>query len=122
MSGPPRIRQLEERLAVGRRWHDGNYVFTTTIGTPLDEINVTHGFHAALRRADLPRQRFHDLRHACATLLLKHGEELAVVSKLLGHSSVTTTANVYMHLTRDMQRRAADRMDAILTPRSVAVG
>jgi integrase len=47
--------------------------------------------------------------------------DLAVISKLLGHSSFSTTANVYAHLTRDTQRRAADRMDAILgAPRTVA--
>jgi integrase len=109
-----RVRQLEERLAAGRRWQDGDFVFTSTIGTPLDGINVTHGFQAALAAAGLPRQRFHDLRHACATLLLENGEDLAVVSKLLGHSSYTTTANVYAHLTRDMRRRAANTMDAIV--------
>jgi integrase len=49
-------------------------------------------------------------------MLLEQGEDLAVVSKLLGHSSFNTTANVYAHLTRDMQRRAAARMDSILTP------
>jgi len=109
-----RRRQLEERLAAGRRWQDGDYVFTTTAGTPLDGINVTHRFQQNVAAAGLPRQRFHDLRHACATLLLEHGEDLAVVSKLLGHSSLATTADIYSHLTRAMQHRAADRMDAIL--------
>jgi integrase len=115
-----RIRQLEERVAAGRRWKDAHYLFTTRIGTPLDGINVTHSFQAALMAAGLPHQRFHDLRHACATLLLEQGEDLAVVSKLLGHSSFSTTANIYAHLTRDMQRRAADRMDRILMATSSA--
>lgn len=116
-----RVRQLEERLAAGSRWQEDGFVFTTSIGTPLDGINVTHAFQAALRAAGLPHQRFHDLRHACATLLLEQGEDLAVVSKLLGHSSLSTTADVYAHLTRDMQRRAAGRMDTILAaPRQAA--
>jgi integrase len=78
---------------------------------------VTHAFQAALVRAGLRRQRFHDLRHACATLRLEQGEELAVVSRILGHASITTTANVYGHLSNAMQDRAAERMDAVLARR-----
>jgi site-specific recombinase XerD len=73
-----------------------------------------HRFDAALAAAGLPRHRFHDLRHACATLRLEHGEELAVVSRILGHSNLSTTADIYGHLTEAMLDRAADRTDAIL--------
>jgi integrase len=90
-------------------------VFATTIGTPLDPRNFTRAFHAALDRAGLPRQRVHDMRYACATLLIEEGEDLAVVSRLLGHSNLSTTADVYAHLTRGMQQRAADRIDALLS-------
>jgi len=69
-----------------------------------------------------PDQRFHDLRHACATLRLEQGEELAVVSRILGHASITTTANVYGHLTDAMASRAAERTDAILGGRMAARG
>jgi integrase len=102
-----RRRQVEERLAAGSRWRDGDYVFATPLGQSLDAANVTHRFHAALSAAGLPRQRFHDLRHCCATLRLEQGEELAVVSRILGHASITTTANVYGHLTDAMLGRAA---------------
>lgn len=112
-----RTRQLEERLASGRRWVDRDFVFASAIGTPLDSRNVTHRFQDALERAGLPRQRFHDLRHVCATLLREHGEDLDVVSRILGHASITTTANFYGHLTPAMLERSAARMDAILEPR-----
>jgi integrase len=65
------------------------------------------------------RQRFHDLRHACATLRLQ-GDELAVVSRILGHASITTTANVYGRLTDRMLGRAAERTDTILRRRLAA--
>ena len=114
-------RQRRERLAAGSRWHDGDFVFTTATGAPLDHSNVLHDFQAAVARAGLRRQRFHDLRHACATLLLEQGEELGVVSKILGHSNVATTADVYAHLTPAMAQRAAERLDGILR-RPAAVG
>jgi integrase len=66
---------------------------------------------AALREQ---RQRFHDTRHAYGSLVLEAGEDLAIVSRLLGHTDIGTTANVYAHLSRTLQGRAADRLDGIL--------
>ena len=116
-----RVRQLEERLAAGTRWQDGDFVFASSIRTPLDSRNVTHALQAALARAGLPRQRFPVLRHAYATLMLD-GEELAVISRSLGHATISTTADVYAHLTPAMLERSAARMHAILGRRSEATG
>ena len=90
-----------------RLWRDGDFVFTTKVGEPLDTSTLTRAFQAALRRAGLPRQRFHDLRHACATLHLEAGEELLVVSRMLGHSTISTTADIYAHITPAMLERTA---------------
>ena len=60
-------------------------------------------------------QRFHDLRHAFATLMVESGEDLGVVSRILGHADFATTADVYAHLTPAMLDRAAERMEAILS-------
>jgi integrase len=78
---------------------------------------VTRDLQTALAREGLPRQRFHDLRHACATLLLEDCEELAVVSRILGHAELSTTADIYAHLTPSMLERSAGRMDSILARR-----
>ncbi len=110
-----RVRQLEERLLAGSRWRDGDYVFPSTIGTPLDGVTVTHRFQDALKRLGLPHQRFHDLRHACASLLLAQGVSPRVVMETLGHSQISLTMNVYSHVIPALQRDAADRMDALLT-------
>ena len=75
-----------------------------------------------IEAAGLPRQRFHDLRHCAATLLLEQGVDLAVVSRILGHASITTTANVYGHLTDAMVGRAAEGTDAILSRRVASTG
>ncbi len=79
---------------------------------------MTRELQEALGRLGLPRQRFHDLRHAHATLMLEDGEDLAVVSRSLGHTDLSTTAEVYAHLTPAMLERAAARMDRIIGPRS----
>src|SRR5450759_1773808 len=70
-----RIRGLQERLGAGTRWHDDprDLVFVSTVGTPLDGITVTRRFQALLKSAGLPHQRFHDLRHAAASMMLTQG-------------------------------------------------
>lgn len=90
-------------------------VFTTPKGTALDPSNALRAFHRALDRAGLPRQRFHDLRHAYATLALETGESIDAVSRALGHTSIATTADIYGHWTPAMAQRLADRMDEVLS-------
>lgn len=68
-----RYRQDAERALAGRAWVETGFVFTTSIGTPLDGSSVTHHFQRLLAAAGLPRMRFYDLRHGCASLLLAQG-------------------------------------------------
>lgn len=111
-----RVRQLEERLVAGPRWQGNSFdlVFTTTIGTPLDGVRVTHRFQEKLNRAGLTRLRFHDLRHGAASLLLAQGVHPRVVMAVLGHSQISLTMNTYSHLIPQLTRDAADRMNAVL--------
>ena len=70
---------------------------------------------SALRRAGVREDlRFHDLRHTCATLLLREGVNPKVVSEMLGHASITITLNTYSHVLPDMQNSAANAMEAAL--------
>jgi integrase len=108
-----RVEQAAVR-AQAKRWDSRGFVFTTSTGRPLSSQNVTRDLHTALATAGLPRQRFHDLRHAFATLQLEAGADVFEVSRALGHASIATTANTYGHFTRTMAERSADRMTAIL--------
>jgi integrase len=121
-----RSRQLTERLLAGSRWQDDprGLVFTTTIGTPMDGIAVTRRFQALLAGSGLRRQRFHDLRHACASLLLAQGVAPRVVMETLGHSQISLTLNTYSHVIPALGRAAAEQMDVVLTarPADVATG
>jgi integrase len=110
-----KVRQVEERLLAGGRWRDTSHVFTTTIGTPLSGPNVTKRFQRQLAAAGLPRLRFHDLRHSCATLLLVQGVPARVIMEILGHSSIALTMNTYSHVMPSLKRDAADAMDRVLS-------
>jgi len=111
-----RTRQLEERLAAGAAWRDEDLVFCTPFGGALCGNHLSgRDFQAPLRRAGVPRIRFHDLRHTCATLLLRRGIHPKVVSELLGHSTVTMTLDRYSHVLPDMQQAAMEAMGGILS-------
>jgi integrase len=116
-----RTRQLEERLKAGAGWIETGLVFTTYTrrrgqrsGTGLHPRNVLRTLHRRLDAADLPRMRFHDLRHSAASLLIAEGVELAEVSMLLGHAELRVTMDFYAHLQKQTATKAAQRMDAIL--------
>lgn len=109
-----RRRQRQDRLLAGSAWHETGYLFTTTVGTPLDGPTVTHGLQRHLAAAGLPRLRFHDLRHSCASLLLAEGVNPRTVMELLGHSQVSLTLNTYSHVLPALTRDAVDRLDTLL--------
>lgn len=113
-----RTRQQRERLAAGDRWRsvdrEQDYVFATSVGTPIQARNLIRDYHRDLVVAGVPRRPFHSMRHAYATMLLEDGVDIATVSKLLGHSSLATTADFYGHLTPKASRDAADRIKKIL--------
>jgi site-specific recombinase XerD len=101
-------------LRAGTRWHDGGYVFASKIGTALDARNVVRRYHVIREWAGLPNLPWHHLRHFAATALLEAGEDLFVVSRILGHISIATTASFYGHVRPAMLRRSADRMNELL--------
>jgi integrase len=107
-------RRSRAKNAGAGRWHERGYVFTGPTGGPLDPDAVSHGFVKLLDRHGLRRTRFHDLRHATASLLLARGVPLWQVSKILRHSSVTITSDTYGHLYAEMSRAAADVMNAFM--------
>jgi integrase len=115
-----RARQGEERLAsgLGQAWGDARWpdlVFTNEVGRPIDANNLLkRQFYPLLRRAELPKIRFHDLRHTCATLLLPQGVNPKIVSEMLGHSSVGLTLDRYSHVLPGMQRTAVDALEKAL--------
>lgn len=99
-------RQREAQKAPG----DWGLVFTTATGAPVNGTWVTHHLYDVLTTAKLPRQSFHDLRHAFASILIDEGADLKEVKDVLGHAQVSLTANLYGHLYQEAKQRAADRV------------
>jgi integrase len=110
-----KAQQRDERRAFGTGWSEGDFVFTSSTGRPMDSRNVQRSFRRILRKANLPRIRFHDLRHSCASLLLSQGVAPRVVMETLGHSRISITMDTYTHVMPTLQREAADAIDRSLS-------
>jgi len=122
-----RRRQEEERGLAGSRWRETGMVFSTSIGTMLDQRNMLRAFYAIMDTPDpddpevdpkkkrklFSRLRFHDLRHSAATLLLAQGVHPRSIMELLGHSSISLTMNTYGHVLEEMKRETARKTDAM---------
>ena len=89
------------------------WVFCTADGSPLQKDVVLRRFKRALRTADLPDMTFHGLRHTAASLRLAQGAHPKVVQEMLGHSSISTTFDIYGHVVPSLQRESADRLDQL---------
>ena len=97
-------------------WKDHGLVFPSQVGTPLWARNLNRSYKRLLKRAGLSTAfRFLDLRHTCATLLLRQGVNPKFVQELLGHGDVSLTLNVYSHVLPSMGDQAAAAMDEALS-------
>lgn len=101
-----RRAQTDERRTLGLAG-SAELVFTKPDGTNFHPDNVRQAFERRVVRSDVPRIRFHDLRHTHATLLLKAGVPPKVVSERLGHATVAFTMEIYAHVIPGMQAEAA---------------
>jgi integrase len=94
---------------------DSEYVFPSPTGGPISPDSVIQMLHRVLKRAGLPKVRFHDLRHTFATVALQNGVDIKTVSGMLGHYSAGFTLDTYAHVTTQAQREAAKTMGSVLS-------
>lgn len=109
-----RLRQAIERDTAGALWQEGDLVFPSVVGTPLDPDNFNGMFSRLCQRAGLGHWHPHELRHSGASIMLALGTPLHVVSEILGHSSIAITKDVYGHLVAGEKKAAAEAMSAVL--------
>lgn len=88
-------------------WENGKYVhpnyFTLKFSRLIKDLNINK------------KVRFHDIRHTNATLLLQQGIDFKVIQSRLGHSDISTTLNIYSHVTTDMQKSATEKLSCLIT-------
>jgi integrase len=109
-----RLGQDIDRQSWGDAYEDHDLVFARENGAPLRPEYVTRRFVALSQAAGLRQIRLHDLRHGAASLMLAAGVPMAIVSKMLRHSSIGITVDTYGHLSEDTARVASDAMAAAL--------
>ena len=108
-----RAAQASTRLMLGIGRESDGPVFSTVDGKPLDPKAFSKRFARLSQKAKIGI-RLHDLRHTYGTLALAAGIDLKTLSSSMGHSTITLTANTYLHASDSLQRDAAGRIDAIL--------
>jgi integrase len=109
-----RINIAKDKLKYGPLYIDNDLIASTQHGTPLNPANIRRSFGRIIKQANLPKIRFHDLRHTHATLLLSQGVNIKVISERLGHSNIKVTLDTYSHVLPTMQEEVARMLDEIL--------
>lgn len=121
--GDSLIRELKEwkahqnkiKMSVRDSYEDHDLIFTTLTGKPLFPRSLTSSFTQAIKKANVPKIRFHDLRHTHATMCLESGMALKEVQDRLGHNSIKTTGDIYAHVTDTMKEKSAELFENFIS-------
>ena len=95
-------------------WQEKDLIFCKENGDFLEPRGFLAHFQKALEQAGLRKCHFHDIRHTFASLLLNEGEELKVIQELLGHTTITTTADIYTYLKTEKKLEAVEKIGELL--------
>jgi len=106
--------QAQDKEMYSEIYNDQGLVFARCDGTFLSQRAFMDKYHAFLKRYGVSDVRFHDLRHTFATLLLEAGEEPKAIQELLGHSTYSTTMDIYAHVTKKGKVNAIKRLDTLV--------
>lgn len=127
-----------EKAKCGDKWHETDRLFVMWDGQPMHPLTPSKWYLQFIReynnritaderlseddkkRLTLPEVNFHGLRHTSATLLISQGHDIKTISARLGHSTASTTMNIYSHALRSADTAAADGLEAMLTRKKKA--
>ena len=110
-----KTRQENCRKLCGSSYTKTDYIYVNDMGVPYTPDFITQRFKTILRKNQLRNIRFHDLRHTCASLLLKNEVSMKDIQEWLGHSDFSTTANIYAHLDASSKNTSATKMTGTLS-------
>ena len=95
-------------------WEDSGFVFTNELGHHLAEYLVYRDFKKLAASIGCPAARVHDLRHSYAVAAIRSGDDIKTVQGNLGHATAAFTLDVYGHVTDQMKKESAARMEAYI--------
>ncbi len=106
---------LLEYLRKGQeeRWEDPSFYVLTSLPRPMEPRTYSYHFRKMQRALDLTHCNYHMLRHTFATRCIEAGFDMKSLSEILGHSSVSTTLNLYAHPTMEMKRDHMEKLSAV---------
>lgn len=107
-------KQNEDKKFFGDTYVDNGFVCRWETGREIKVSYLAHKFSELLQKHNMPHIRLHDIRHSTATNLLEKGVDLKVIQEFLGHSSITTTANFYLHPKMEKKREAVNVISSAL--------
>lgn len=103
--------QQQDREKAGSSYVESDFVFTTESGNNIDTRNLRRAYERLLKKAGVEYKKFHALRHTYATKMFEKGVPLKTVQKLLGHSDISITANIYTHVMPEQKVNAAEELN-----------
>lgn len=115
-----KLKQNYQRLEAGELWTENNLIFTNQTGGVLSYRTVYDCFKRVMAKIGSPATRFHDLRHTYAVLAIKSGDDIKTVQENLGHATAAFTLDVYGHVTAQMRKDSANRMEEVIKSISVS--
>lgn len=99
-----------------------DYVWVDDIGKLVNPNTVTCHFKSFLAQHGLPKIRFHELRHSCASLLIACGVSMKEIQEWLGHSAISTTADIYSHLNYSSKLNVANTLTSVFGGETMVSG
>ena len=103
-----------KRLRMGQAYMVTNYIIVHDDGKPIYPEYLSQMLTKLQERCGLPKCRFHDLRHLCASIMLLQGVNVKVAQERLGHKDITTTMNIYSHVLPSSAREAAEKIGQLV--------
>lgn len=110
-------KQAAQWVMLGKALKDDDLIFSDLEGKPLLPDTVSHAWVKLVKRTGLEGIRFHDARHTHASLMLKQGIHPKIVQERLGHATISTTLDLYSHVSPGLQQAAAENFDKLLNGR-----
>ena len=103
--------QRENKEKMWSKYFRSDFIITRKDGTLIDPKLLSRRFGEVQKRNQLESVRFHDLRHTAASLMILEGVPLKTVSDILGHSSISITADIYGHVLEEQKRNAVNKLE-----------